>query len=47
MSDLWGGLAFHTVSMLAGMFCMGMSYVGAQQAAVDRPQGTTPVASKS
>ncbi|MHB8992464.1 MAG: hypothetical protein ACYC66_12655 [Chloroflexota bacterium] len=25
VNDLWGGLAFHTVSMILGMFCLGQA----------------------
>lgn len=30
LSELWGGLAFHTVSGGLGMFCLGRAGIGLQ-----------------
>ena len=31
MSELWGGLAFHTVSGALGMLCLGRAGIGLQK----------------
>jgi len=36
LSELWGGLGFHTVSAALGMFCLGRAGIGLQK-------GETPV----
>ncbi|MHB0871137.1 MAG: hypothetical protein ACYC5J_17040 [Chloroflexota bacterium] len=35
INDLWGGLAFHTVSMILGMFCLGQARSARQKASCE------------